>query len=564
MANTKTPQTTPLTQAAKNVKTLSKFPTLLEAIERVVELSKDSKMSDDFLLAASPEIGLLADSYGITEQQAVLFCICMERGPRRVDYDDFARHLDLSNIRVLSYASDIDALVHRRLLRYRDVNDEDSFDVYQPVIKALKRNEAYQLPPRKGLDCNELFDQLNMLYEDLANDAITPDDLLAELETLLADNPQIGMVQHLNELHLRGENLLLLLLLCHLLVNNDDNDIRLNQLEGVFSEKAAFTRAKGELRRAEHRLMQRGLIEHRSVDGIADTNSYCLTAHAKRTLLAEMKLSGTEEKIADVLGHATLTAKPMYYPEAIERQVTELGTFFAPEQYAQIRERMQQRGFRHGFSCLFYGGPGTGKTETVYQLARQTGRDIMVVDVPQIKSKWVGDSEKNIKALFDRYRELVRRSEVAPILLFNEADAIIGIRKSGATNAVDKMENTIQNIILQEMESLDGILIATTNLADNLDTAFERRFLYKIQFSKPDASVRSLIWQQMIPELTATDATTLASAYDFSGGQIENIARKHAIHAVLHGEPESLLHTLQGYCATEKLDSKSAVKRIGF
>ena len=563
MSNKKNTKATQLTKA-KNVKTLSKFPTLLEAIERVVELSKDSKMSDDFLLAASPEIGLLADCYGITEQQAVLFCICMERGPRRVDYDDFARHLDLSNIRVLSYASDIDALVRRRLLRYRDVNDEDSFDVYQPVIKALKRNEAYQLPPRKGLDCNELFDQLNMLFDDLSNDAITPDDLLAELETLLADNPQIGMVQHLNELHLRGENLLLLLLFCHQLINNDDNDIRLNQLEGVFSEKAAFTRAKGELRRAEHRLMQRNLIEHRSVDGIADTNSYCLTAHAKRTLLAEMKLSGAEEKIADVLGHATLIHKPMYYPEAIERQVNELGSFFVPEQYAQIRERMQQRGFRHGFSCLFYGGPGTGKTETVYQLARQTGRDIMVVDVPQIKSKWVGDSEKNIKALFDRYRELVRRSEVAPILLFNEADAIIGIRKNGATNAVDKMENTIQNIILQEMESLDGILIATTNLADNLDTAFERRFLYKIQFSKPDASVRSLIWQQMIPELTAADATTLAAAYDFSGGQIENIARKHAIHAVLHGEPESLLHTLQGYCATEKLDSKSAVKRIGF
>ena len=564
MANKKTTKATQLTKAAKSAMTDAKFPTLLEAIERVVELSKDSKMCNDFLLAASPEIGLLTDSYGITEQQAVLFCICMERGPRRVDYDDFARHLDMSNIRVLSYASDIDALVRRRLLRYRDVNDEDSFDVYQPVIKALKRDEAYQLPPRKGLDCNELFDQLNMLYDDLSNDAITPDDLLAELETLLADNPQIGMVKHLRELHLGGENLLLLLLFCHLLINKDDNAIRFNQMEGVFCEKSAYTRAKGELRRAEHRLMQRGLIEHRSVDGIADTNSYCLTAHAKRTLLAEMKLSGTEEKIADVLGHATLTAKPMYYPEAIERQVTELGTFFAPEQYAQIRERMQQRGFRHGFSCLFYGGPGTGKTETVYQLARQTGRDIMVVDVPQIKSKWVGDSEKNIKALFDRYRELVHRSEVAPILLFNEADAIIGIRKSGATNAVDKMENTIQNIILQEMESLDGILIATTNLADNLDTAFERRFLYKIRFDKPDASVRCLIWQQMIPELTATDATTLAEGYDFSGGQIENIARKHAIHAVLHGDPESLLHTLQGYCATEKLDSKSAVKRIGF
>ena len=541
-----------------------KFPTLLEAIERVVELSKDSQMSNDFLLNASPEIGLIADSYDITEQQAVLFCICMERGPRRVDYDDFARHLDLSNIRVLSYASDVDALVRRRLIRYRDVHDEDSFDVNQSVIKALKRNEAYQLPACTGLDCNELFEKLNMLFDDLDNDAITPDNLLAELEELFANNPQISMVQQLNEQRISGDHLLLLLLFCHLLINKDDNDIRFGQMECVFGDKSAFTRAKGELRRAEHRLMQHNLIEHRSVDGIADTNSYCLTTHAKRTLLAEMKLCSAEEKIADVLSHKTLTEKPLFYAETIEHQVSELSTFFLPERYNKIRERMQQRGFRHGFSCLFYGGPGTGKTETVYQLARQTGRDILVVDVPQIKSKWVGDSEKNIKALFDRYRELVRRSEVAPILLFNEADAIIGIRKNGATNAVDKMENTIQNIILQEMESLDGILIATTNLADNLDTAFERRFLYKIRFEKPDASVRKLIWKQMIPELSPADAATLATAFDFSGGQIENIARKHAIHAVLHGEPESLLRTLQDYCATEKLDSKSVVKRIGF
>ena len=163
-------------QKEKSLSESIKFPTLLEAIERVVELSKDSKMSNDFLLSASPEIGLIADSYDITEQQAVLFCISMERGPRRVDYDDFARHLDLSNIRVLSYASDVDALVRRRLIRYRNVHDEDSFDVNQSVFKALKRNEAYKLPTRTDLDCNDLFEQLNMLFDDLDNDAITPDN----------------------------------------------------------------------------------------------------------------------------------------------------------------------------------------------------------------------------------------------------------------------------------------------------------------------------------------------------------------------------------------------------
>ena len=165
----------------------------------------------------------------------------------------------------------------------------------------------------------------------------------------------------------------------------------------------------------------------------------------------------------------------MFYVEENQRQVGELQSFFVPENYQKIRQRMEQTGFRTGFACLFYGGPGTGKTETVYQLARQTGRDIMVVDVPQIKSKWVGDSEKNIKALFDRYRELVKKAKQTPILLFNEADAIIGIRQQGAQRAVEKMENSIQNIILQEMEALDGIMIATTNLQQNLDKAFERR-----------------------------------------------------------------------------------------
>ena len=190
----------------------------------------------------------------------------------------------------------------------------------------------------------------------------------------------------------------------------------------------------------------------------------------------------------------------------------------------------------------------------------------MAVDVPKIKSKWVGDSEKNIKALFDKYREQVKRSDVAPILLFNEADAIFGVRKNGAENAVDKMENTIQNIILQEMESLNGILIATTNLATNLDSAFERRFLYKIEFEKPDAKVRSRIWQSMVSGLSDSDADALAQAYELSGGQIENIARKDTINRVLYGDcvGTDRLSTLMDYCRAETMRSTDKPRRMGF
>ena len=552
--------------------------TLLRAIENIVEMSRDSKLSATAKAGMAEETKLLAESFGISERQAILFAICMEKGPRRVDFDDLAHHLDVSNIRILSYFDDIDALVHRRLLRYHDVKEEDSFDIPTPVIKALKHNEAYQLPPRTGLDCFGLFEILGQLFEDLNDDAITPKDLYEEVKELFADNPQVDFVRQYNQISfVSWYSKLLLLLFCHLLVNREDDDIRFGQMEGVFANIGLFNQAKAELRNDTHELIEQKLIEHLCEDGIASPNRYKLTESAKRTLLAEMKLQTTEEKIADVIKAKDLTPKEMFYVEQNQRQVDELRSLLEPKKYAEIRERMKRTGFRTGFACLFYGGPGTGKTETAYQLARATGRDIMVVDVPQIKSKWVGDSEKNIKALFERYRELVRKANdneklkvknekcfLSPILLFNEADAIIGIRKQGAQNAVDKMENSIQNIILQEMEALDGIMIATTNLTQNLDTAFERRFLYKICFEKPDAAVRQRIWQTMMPSLNDADARVLASGYDFSGGQIENISRKATINAILHGDEANTLESLTAYCNAERLDNQGTRRKVGF
>ena len=538
-------------------------PTLLQAIEKVVELAEDSKMSEEFMLKAAPEINLLAESFGITERQAVLFCVCMEKGPRRVDYDDLASYLDLNKIGVLSYASDIDALVRRRLLKFRDVKDEDDFDIPAVVIRSLKHNEVYQLPQRKGLDCAAMFELLDQWFEDLDDDAISPHALCEELQQLFEDNPQVGFVKHLKEYYLDDDDEMMVAFFAHRLVNRDDDDIRFCDIEDLYDSRADFTNAKSKLRSGEHKLQTKKLIEHKCVDGLADVTKYKLTDAAKRELLAEMKINATEEKLADMLDASKLTEKKLFFPKDIERQVEELGSFLQPENYQKIQERMKEKGFRYGFACLFYGSPGTGKTETVYQLAKKTGRNIMVVDVPQLKSMWVGQSEKNVKALFDRYREQVKKAKLTPILLFNEADAIIGKRKSGAENAVDKMENSLQNIILQEMEQLDGIMIATTNLQQNMDKAFERRFLYKIKFEKPTEEARASIWHAMIPELSNLDIHTLASKYDFSGGQIENIARHYAIDTILHGQSEDALPMLIRHCDNERLDEKS-VKKIGF
>ena len=114
------------------------------------------------------------------------------------------------------------------------------------------------------------------------------------------------------------------------------------------------------------------------------------------------------------------------------------------------------------------------------------------------------------------------------------------------------------------MEDLDGILIATTNLTQNLDPAFERRFLYKIRFERPDASVRENIWHTMLPSLSPAECADLASSYDLSGGQMENVSRKFAINAVLYGNEKDRMEVLRSYCEAEKLDNKTQPRKIGF
>ena len=124
------------------------------------------------------------------------------------------------------------------------------------------------------------------------------------------------------------------------------------------------------------------------------------------------------------------------------------------------------------------------------------------------------------------------------------------------------MDNAMQNIILQEIEDLDGILIATTNLTSNLDRAFERRFLYKVEFHKPDTEVKTKIWLSMLRDISEEEARLLSTHFDFSGGQIENIARKRTVDYILSGKYASL-EEIESYCRTELLNGK-VQRRIGF
>lgn len=541
---------------------------LLSAVEHIVDKAKDSQLSSEFYRKADRYIRYMSAKLDLTKEQCVMMALFIDNSDdSSITLGDFGQYVGCRTTRLIRYMNDIDVLEKREMVRCCRDRRGISYRVPMEVIESFQHDEKYVPADCSGLTCHQLFGMIEEIFDMRHAEELSYYGMCEKISDLFDSNKQLLFVQKLDNYKLSGDDKMLLILFSHLFVNNNDDNIGYHDLEFMYGreERRLWKRIKGYLYEGSHHLLNAKMIEYNNDNGFVNRESFKMTQQAKRDIFSELNLPTMSEnkKKGDVLKAEDIVEKKLFYDTSIQSQITELEKLLDDSQYQLIRSRLKESGFRCGFTCLFYGEPGTGKTETVLQLARKTGRDIMQVNISEIKSMWVGESEKNIKQIFDSYRKKVEEFKITPILLFNEADAIIGKRQEGAERAVDKMENTIQNIILQEMETLDGILIATTNLAQNMDKAFERRFLYKIHFTKPTLEARASIWHEMIPVLSEDESRSLALKYDFSGGQIENIARHYTIDSILHGTSDNVLETLLCHCDNERLDSKGH-RTIGF
>lgn len=311
-------------------------------------------------------------------------------------------------------------------------------------------------------------------------------------------------------------------------------------------------------------LQKKGFVQIEKKSSLfGEETNVALTDEGKELLLGEdAALYITTFSDKQLLACDKIAEKRLFFSGELNDQLSLLRNSLNEEHYQGLCARLEENKLPKGICVLLYGEPGTGKTESVMQIAKATGRAIMHVDISATKTCWFGESEKLIKKVFTDYRRLCEKSKIKPILLFNEADAVFSKRKDVSSGSVAQTENAIQNIILEEMENLDGILIATTNLADNLDGAFERRFLFKIRYEKPTIEAKRNIWMSKLPSISEEDAQTLASSYEFSGGQIDNIVRKALMQEVIMGE-KTTLNSLVMLCSEEKI-SKNGIKKIGF
>jgi len=538
--------------------------TLASAFEMIYEKSCESKLSPEFYDTCNDTISFVSKELNVTPFQSIMLAI-LANSEGSTSLNDMSSYTKCSPIRFFTHKNELDELHYRHFVQWRMTRYSLEYRIRDEFMEAIINNIPYTPKKYEDYTAYDVYTKINKWIEILKCDERLYEEIVKNVRRLLEATKHLTFSKDLLTSEMNNLAMMVILLTVKDKIENNSDYISSSEILRILPEESGIKSFIFVLNASTCILIKEGWIENYTVNGMVEPDKFCLTDKVLETTFVELKeyIDTKNETISNsLLMPDLIVEKRMYYNERELEEIERLTQLLSIDRFKDIQQRLKDANMRTGFTCLFYGSPGTGKTETVLQLSRKTGRPIFQVNISDLKSKWVGESEKKIQGLFSKYEAMVKKYDVCPILLFNEADAIINKRSNNTDAAVDKMENACQNIILQAMEKLSGIMIATTNLTNNLDSAFERRFLYKICFDKPTVATRKQIWNAMLPSLSCEEARSLAESYDFSGGQIENIARKQIVDSILYGHNQDISH-VRSYCHNENIrNSKS--KRIGF
>ena len=544
---------------------------LTACMNRIYRRIQTDGLSTESMKELESDTDYVAERFGIDRESAILLSAILEKSGtnNQMDDEDLAMYLGCTNIEFIRFHENLRDMDKAGIIHFTNGRcSRRHFIVTSETLKAVECNGNFTPVKMSGLTTEELFFRFRKFIASFKNDDIDCDRLLDELDTLVRYNEHLPFCRKVMDSALFTDctdtERRMFYYLCHCFVSHGEASVTIDILTNFSAFMENDESIKRRFANGRTALQQAGLVCFANEDGFEDTNTISLSEEVRSEFFTDIEIAPEETaKYRDIVSASNITAKELFYNKAEGEQVGRLASLLDEQNFRNVQSRLVSSGMRKGFNAIFYGAPGTGKTASVYELARRTGRDIFHIDIAKLKSKWVGESEKSVRMAFKIYRKMCRKCTKAPIMLFNEADAVFSKRIENVEQSSDQMNNAIQNIILEEMESLEGILIATTNLLSNLDPAFERRFIYKVEFKMPGKDSRARIWKSMLPSISEDDAKVLADKFTFSGGNIENVARKSTVEYILSGNEPSL-STLETFCQEEILNRKENRNRIGF
>lgn len=351
----------------------AKPKSVLEAFENIVELAEDSNLSDEFFETAKLQIAYAGRRLRLSPMQTVMLALFVDRSEdSRIYISEIAKYTGCRTTRFLRLSKEIDNLEDKHYLKASRSSQHLSYRVPSDVLKALKENQPYTFTQQTVNDLRSFFDMFAELAEQKDNDELTYDKLESLTRGGLDDIKDSLFAKHLKNFNLSDNDTILFIFMAHLFVENNDDNIGFHDIDDLYDNNKIPGYVRNELRCRESALFDRKLIENVNEEGMARSDAFKLTDYAKSEVLGELNLHLRRNPRKHLLRHDSFAEKKLIYNQKERDQIAELSSILSRERFDGVQQRLEKAGMRKGFCCLFYGAPGTGKTETVYQLARLT------------------------------------------------------------------------------------------------------------------------------------------------------------------------------------------------
>ncbi len=532
---------------------------VLNSISLIYEKKENLFRNSLILTEISPEIKTVASFFKIETKTAAAMAvlICNQLMGESASMQRVMKSLGLSP---LDYMRVNNSFIDFRKIGWMKISSRNmvfgdekiEYEFSKEVIDAVLKNDPAKLQMASPENLTDALLQIQRLISDL-QDVLIDEDHRLELLIVLERYEQFPLIgKLLSDNNLTSIEKLILLLYCaDSLFGKDEFDLN-NTIE-MFSDnpsEAFYTRNR--IKEEKMAILRDGYIRYANQD-LVDFAAVVLGDRILNDIDAgsfQMEDNKLSLKFCKLIQPAEIAQRTLFFNSDTRSAIQDIMKFTSPENFANLHKRLLKNGMNPGLTMMFYGPPGTGKTELVMQIARMHQLPILQVDIGKIKNMWVGESEKNLNRVFDEYKSAFDHFKNTPILLFNEADGILGVRKN-VKSSVDQMLNSMQNILLQKLESFSGIFIATTNLTNNIDSAFDRRMLYKQRFDLPDANTRFSILKSIFPDFSMKLLQDISSKYNLSGGQIQNIRKKFVVDDILYEEKHNITENMLRYIEEE-------------
>ena len=544
---------------------------IILALETIYKTAEKSELKLDVFATIPVEIKRVCDYFEVNTIEAILLATCFVKSCfNAVELPEIIKHFGLENHSFLIYLENFNLLTFKSIvIKTENRNSENNYKLSQHIYDYILAQKSI---PKELLEIkikentfSEFLSDMDILSNLKDDEKINYYYFIQKLKDLLNANIHFKLTEFaIKNLELVDSFVFFDTILDAMNCGeNDFNTSLQSTVDDFYERKRDSFKYINNFLEEKTTLNLLDLIEK---DSNSFSNRHRIQLTQKAVFMLKewegISLEFVEKKDKRLIYHDQIQKRNLFYNSGEELQLEPIKKSFSNTAFTILQSRLKSKNMSAGITVLLYGSPGTGKTETVYQLAKKHNRPIFKVEISETKSMWFGEIQKLLKKIFTDYYNFKKTQKICPILLFNESDAIIGKRKSAGSSSVSDTENAIQNVLLEELENFDGILFATSNLVANLDSAFERRFLFKVKYENPSTENAAKIWRSKLPILSENEALQLASQFSYSGGEMENIARKSIMDEIIFGTKPNFERILS-FCENEKWNSKPK-NTIGF